>query len=139
VTEWVTHITTASDVGAKSAALFIKETEIIRQQMAKAPKLALVRTILLNSCPSQTRLFTDDARISKAMEAADKHRLFAPKSSFNRSLGFKSRGAGKVTSAYAPARKTTPYQKTKAAKSPVKKSGNLKARPLHRKRGGLVG
>jgi hypothetical protein len=119
VTEWVDHIKTASDVGAKlSAALFNKETEIIRQQMAKAPKLAPVRTILLNSCPSQMRLFTDDARISKAMEAADKHRPFAPKSSFNRSQGFKSRGTGKVTSAYAPACKQLLTKRPKLPRLP---------------------
>jgi hypothetical protein len=52
VADWVDHIKTASDVGAKlSAALFNKETENIRQQMARAPKLAPVHTILLNSCP----------------------------------------------------------------------------------------
>jgi hypothetical protein len=80
VTDWVDHIKTASDVGAKlSTALFNKEMENIRQQMAKAPELAPVRTILLNSCPSLTHLFTDNARITKAIEAADKHRPFAPK------------------------------------------------------------
>jgi hypothetical protein len=53
VTDWVDHIKTASDVGAKlSAALFNKETENICQKMAKAPKLAPVCTILLNSCLS---------------------------------------------------------------------------------------
>jgi hypothetical protein len=59
VADLVDHVKTRSDMGAKlSAALFNKETEIIRQQMAKAPELAPARTILLNSCPSQTRLFT---------------------------------------------------------------------------------
>jgi hypothetical protein len=124
-------------MGAKlSAALFNKETENIRQQMANSAELALARTILLNSGPSQMRLFTDDTRITKAMEAADKHRPYAPKPTFNRSRGFKPWGAGKVTSAYAPARKTTPYRKPKVTKSPDKKSENPKGRPLHRKRGG---
>jgi hypothetical protein len=136
VTDWVTHIKITSDVGAKlSAALFNKEKENIHQKMAKSAELAPARTILLNSGPSQTHLFTDDARIPKAMEAADKHRPYAPKPTFNRSRGFKPRGAGKVTSVYAPACKTTPYWKPKAAKSPVKKSENPKGRPLHRKRG----
>jgi hypothetical protein len=137
VADWGDHIKTASDVGAKlSAALFNKETENIRQQMARAPKLAPACTILLNSCPSQTRLFTDDARITKAMEAADKHRPFGPKSSYRSGRDLNSRGAGMVTSKYAPAHKTTPYRKHKAAKSPIKKSGNPKGRPHHKRRGG---
>jgi hypothetical protein len=71
-------------VGAKlSAALFNKETDVIRQQMAKAPKLAPARTILLHGSPTLTRLFSDDARVTKAMEAADKHRPYALKSSYN--------------------------------------------------------
>jgi hypothetical protein len=134
VADWVNHIKTASDVGSKlSAALFNKETEIIRKQMARAPKLAPARTILLNSCPSHTRLFTDDVRITKAMEVADKHRPFAPKSSYR--SGFNSRGAGKVMLKYAPVRKPTPYRKHKAAKSSIKKSENPKGRPHHKRRG----
>jgi hypothetical protein len=55
VADWVDHVKTRSGVGAKlSTALFNKETDIIRQQMAKAPKLAHAHTILLNRCPSQT-------------------------------------------------------------------------------------
>jgi hypothetical protein len=108
VANWVDHVKTRSDVGTKlPTALFNKETEIIRQQMARAPKQAPARTILLNSCPSQMRLFTDDARITKAMEAADKHRPFAPKSSYSTGRGYKPRGAGAVTSTYAHAHKTT--------------------------------
>jgi hypothetical protein len=128
-------------MGAKlSTALFNKETETIRQQLAKSAELAPALTILLNSGPSQTRLFSDDKRIAKAVEATDKHLPYAPKPTFNRSCGFKPRGASKVTWAYAAARKTTPYQKPKAAKSPVpKKSGNPKGRPLHRKRGSHSG
>jgi hypothetical protein len=126
-------------MGAKLfAALFTKETDFICQQMAKAPELAPARTILLNSCPSQTRLFTDDARITKAMEAADKHRPCAPKSSYNSGRRYKPRGAGAVMSTYArQARKPTQHRKPKAAKSPAKKSGNHKDRPHHyKKRGG---
>jgi hypothetical protein len=53
VADWVDDVKTRSDVGAKlSAALFNKETDVICQQMAKAPKLAPTRTILLNSCPT---------------------------------------------------------------------------------------
>jgi hypothetical protein len=73
VTDWVAHIKVASDVGAKlSAALFNKETENIRQQLAKYAEVAPARTILLNSGPSQMHLFSDNKRIAKAMEAADK-------------------------------------------------------------------
>jgi hypothetical protein len=109
VTAWNNHIKIASDMGAKLfAGIFNKETETIRQQLAKSAELAPARTILLHSAPSQTLLFTDDKRITKAMEAADKQWLYASKPTFNRSCGFKPRGAGKVTSAYAPVRKTTP-------------------------------
>jgi hypothetical protein len=141
VTAWNAHIKIASEVGAKpSAGLSNKETETICQQLAKSVELAPARTILLNSGPSQTLLFSDDKRIPKAMEAADKQWPYSPKPTFSRSFSFKPRGAGKVTSAYAPARKMTPYQKPKAAKSPVaKKSENPKGRPFPRKRGGRPG
>jgi hypothetical protein len=126
VTNWVTHIKIASDVGANlSSALFNKETENIRQQMAKSVELAPARTILLNSGTSQTCLFSDDKRI---MEAADKQRTYALKPTFNRSRGYEPSGAGMVTSANEPVRKTTPYKKPKAAKSPVKKFRNPKGR-----------
>jgi hypothetical protein len=102
VVNWVYHVKTRSDVGAKlSAALFNKETYVIRQQMAKAPELALACTILLNGCPTQSRLFSDDAMVTKAMEAADNHRPYAPKSSYNSGRGYKPRGAGAVMSTYA--------------------------------------
>jgi hypothetical protein len=138
VANWVDQVKTRSDVEAKlSAALFNKETEIICQQMTRAPELAPARTILLNSCPSQTRLFTDDARITKAMEAADKHWPLAPKFFYSSGRGYKPWGAGTVTSTYAPAHKTTQSRKPKAAKSPAKKSGNPKGPPHHQKnRGG---
>jgi hypothetical protein len=140
-TAWNTHIQIALDVGAKlSTCIFNKEMETIRQQLAKSTELAPTPTILLNSGLSQMRLFSDDKRIAKAMEAAYKQQSYAPKPTFNRSCGFKPRGADKVTSAYAPARKTTPYQKPNAAKSPVaKKLGNPKSRPFSRKRGGRSG
>jgi hypothetical protein len=61
----------ASDVGAKLyTGIFNKETEAIRQQLARSAKLAPARTILLNSSPSQTLLLKDDKKIAKAMEAA---------------------------------------------------------------------
>jgi hypothetical protein len=133
VGNWLNHVKTRSDVGAKlSAALFIKETDVIRQQMAKAPELAPSRTILLNSCPTQMRLFSEDARVTKAMEAADKHRPYAPKFSYNSGRGYKPWEAGAVMSTHAHhARKPTQHQKRKAAKSPAKKSGNSKGRPHH--------
>jgi hypothetical protein len=56
--EWLDHVKIRSDVGAKlSAALFNKETDVIRQQMAKAPELAPARTILVHSSPTPTHLF----------------------------------------------------------------------------------
>jgi hypothetical protein len=98
VTDWSAHIKIASDVGAKlSADLFNKETETICQQLAKSAELAPACTILLNSGLSQTRLFSDDKRIAKAMGVADKQRPYTPKPIFNRSRSFKPRGAGKVT------------------------------------------
>jgi hypothetical protein len=141
VTSWNTHIKIALDVGEKlSAGIFNKETKAIRQQLARSAELAPACTILLNSSLSQTLLFSDDKKIAKAMEPADRQQSYAPKPTFNRSSGFKFRGVGKVTSTYAHARKTTPYQKPKAFKSPVaKKSGNPKGHPLHRKRGGRSG
>jgi hypothetical protein len=82
--KWLDHIKIRSDVGAKlSVAFFNKETDVMRQQMAKAPELAPARTILLHSSPTQTHLFSDNARVTKAMEATDKHRTYAPKSSYN--------------------------------------------------------
>jgi hypothetical protein len=134
VTSWNSHIKIASDVGTKLAAgIFNKETEVIRQQLAKSAELAPVRTILLNSSPSQTLFFSDDKKIAKAMEATDRHRPYIPKPTFNRSSGSKSKGGGKVTSTYAHARKTTLYQKPKSIKSPeAKNSGN-------KKRGGRSG
>jgi hypothetical protein len=96
------HVKIRSDVGAKlSVALFNKETDVIRQQMAKAPELALSRSILLHSSPTPRGLFSDDARVTKAMEAADKHRPYAPKSSYNSGRGYKPWGAGAVTLTYA--------------------------------------
>jgi hypothetical protein len=141
VASWNSHIKIASDVGAKlPAGIFNKETEAIRQQLAKSAELAPVRTILLNSSPSQMLLFSDDKKIAKPMEAADRHRPYAPKPTFNRSSGSKSRGGGKVTLTYAHVCKTTPYQKPKSIKSPeAKKSGNPKGRPLHKKRGSRSG
>jgi hypothetical protein len=137
VADWVDHVKTRCDVGAKlCAALFNKETEITRQQMARAPELAPAHTILLNNCPSQTSLFTEDARIIKAMEAADKHRPFAPKSSYSSDRGYKPRGAGAVTSTYVHARKMTQHRKPKAAKSLGKKLRNPKGHPHHYKKRG---
>jgi hypothetical protein len=138
VLAWNSHIKIASDVGAKLAAgIFNKETEAIRQQLAKSVELRPISNILLNSSPSQMLLFSDDKKIAKGMEAAERHRPFPPKSTFPRSNSSKSRGGGKVTSTYAHARKSTPYQKPKSIQSPeAKKSGNPKGRPFHAKRGG---
>jgi hypothetical protein len=95
----------ALDVGAKLAAgIFKKETEAIRQLMAKSFDLSPI-DILLNSPPTEM-LFSDDKKIAKAMEAADRHRPYP-----SRSSGPKSRGGGKVTSTSSYARRPTPYQK----------------------------
>jgi vacuolar-type H+-ATPase subunit E/Vma4 len=100
--KWLDHIKIRPDVGAKlSAALFKKETDVIRQQMVNASQLAPARSILLHSTPTLTRLFSDDARVTKVMEAADKHQPYAPKSSYNSGRGYKPRGAGAVTLTYA--------------------------------------
>jgi hypothetical protein len=88
---------------------FNKETKAICQQLAKSAKLEPVRNILLNSFPSQTLLFSDDMKIAKAMEAADRHRPYPPKPTFNRSSVSKFRGGVKVT--------WTPYQKPKSIQS----------------------
>jgi hypothetical protein len=56
--KWLDHVKIRSDMGAKlSAALFNKETDVIRQQMAKAPEPAPARIILLHSSPTLTHLF----------------------------------------------------------------------------------
>jgi hypothetical protein len=66
-------------MGAKlSAALLSKETDFI-------PQLTPACSILLHSSPTLTCLFSDDARVIRAMEAADKHRPYGPKSSYNSS------------------------------------------------------
>jgi hypothetical protein len=123
-------------VGAKLAAgIFNKESEAIRQLMAKSFDLSSIN-ILLNSPPSETLLFSDDNKISKAIETAERHWPYPPKSTFPRSSGPKSRGGGKVTSTSAHARRPTPYQNPKSVQSPeAKKSGNGKGHPFHPKRG----
>jgi hypothetical protein len=104
---WNSQIKNASDVGAKLAAgIFNKETEAIRQLMAKSFDLL---TILLNSLPSETLLFSDNKKIAKATEAEERHQPYPPKSTFPRSSGPKSREGGKVTSTSTHARRLTPY------------------------------
>jgi hypothetical protein len=111
-----------------AAGIFNKEMEAIRQLMAKSSDLLPINSILLTCTPSQTLLFSDsDKNIAKAMEAADRHRLYPPKSTFSRSSGHKARRGGKVT--------------LKPDQSPEpKKSGNDKGCPFrHQKRGGRQG
>jgi hypothetical protein len=138
--EWLHHVQVHSDVGAKLlAALFSKETQFICQELAKAPRLALAKSILLRSSPTTTHLFSDNARVIKAIDAADKHRPFVPKSSYNCSRSIKPWGAGTVTMTSAhQGQKPYQRQKAKAAKYPSKKAGNPKGCPLQRqvKRGG---
>jgi hypothetical protein len=74
VDKWLAHVQVRSDVGAKlSAALFNKETDFIRQELAKTSQLTPARSILLHSSPTLMRLFSDEARVIKAVEAAEKH------------------------------------------------------------------
>jgi hypothetical protein len=121
VDKWHHHVQVRSDVGAKLlAALFNKETH----------QLSPARSILLHSCPNLMHLFSDNTRVIKAMEAADKHRPFALKSSYIRSKSSKPRGAGAVTTTSThQGHKPFQRQKSKAAKSPNKKAGNFKGRP----------
>jgi hypothetical protein len=79
--EWLHHhIQIRSDVGAKlAAALFCKGTQFIRQEVAKAPRLVPAKSILLRSAPTATHLFSDNEKVRKAMEAAEKHRPYTPK------------------------------------------------------------
>jgi hypothetical protein len=90
VAAWKSQIKNASDEGAKMAAgIFNKETESIRQLMAKSSDLSPINSILL-PFPPQTLLFSDsDKKIAKAMEAADRHWPYPPKSTFTRSSGHK--------------------------------------------------
>jgi hypothetical protein len=89
VAAWKSQIKNASDVGAKMAAsIFNKKTEAIRQLMAKSYNFLPINSILLNCPPTQKLLFSNsDKKIVKAMEAADRHRPFSPKSTFSRSSG----------------------------------------------------
>jgi hypothetical protein len=142
VAAWKSQIKNASDMGAKMAAgIFNKETEAIRQLTAKSYDLSPINNILLNSPPTESLLFSDNKKIAKAMEAADRHRLYPPKSTFPRSSGPKSRGGGKVTLTSSHASTSTPYQKPKSVHSPEpKKSGNEKGRSFcHQKRSGRQG
>jgi hypothetical protein len=90
---WLHHI--RSDVGAKLAvALFSRETQFIRQEVAKAPRLAPVKSILLRSAPTATHLFSDNNKVRKAMESADKHRPSVPKPPYHGSNSNKPWGLG---------------------------------------------
>jgi hypothetical protein len=61
VAAWKSQIKNASDVAVKLAAgIFNKETEAIRQLMAKSYDLSPINNILLNSPPTEMLLFSDD-------------------------------------------------------------------------------
>jgi hypothetical protein len=93
--EWLHHIQIRSDVGAQLAAsLFSRETQFIRQEVAKAPRLAPAKSILLRSAPTVTHLFSDNDKVRKAMEAADKHRPSVSKPPYHGSGSNKSWGTG---------------------------------------------
>jgi hypothetical protein len=78
--EWLGHIQIRSNMGVKlAAALFRKETQFMKQEVAKAPRLVPAKSTLLRSAPTATHLFSDNEKVRKAMEAAEKHRPFTPR------------------------------------------------------------
>jgi hypothetical protein len=94
-------------MGAKlAAALFQKETQFMKNEVAKAPRLAPAKSILLRSAPTATHLFSDNKKVRKAMEAAEKHRHFSsrpyvPKTPYFSSGSGKSWGTGAAKTASA--------------------------------------
>jgi hypothetical protein len=141
--EWLSHIQIRSDVGVKlAAALFRKETQFMRQEVAKAPRLAPVKFILLRSAPTATHLFSDNEKVRKAMEAAEKHRSYTPrpyipKTSFYSSGSSKSWGMGTAKMASAHQGQKTQHRQDKKKGAKYQKSGNPKGRLLPcQKRGG---
>jgi hypothetical protein len=141
--EWLGHIQIRSDMRVKlAAALFRKETQFMRQEVAKAPRLALAKSILLRNMPTATHLFSDNKKVRKAMEAAEKHRPYTPrpyvpKTPYYGSGSSKSWGTGaeKTASAHQGQKTQQHQEKKKGAK--YQKSGNPKGRPFPRqKRGG---
>jgi hypothetical protein len=141
--EWLHHIQIRSDVGAKlAAALFRKETQFIRQEVAKAPRLAPAKSILLCSAPTVTHLFSDNEKVRKSMEAAEKHCPYTPKPFVSKTPYYgsgssKSWGssAAKTASAHQ-GQKTQQRQETKKG-AKYQKAGNPKGHPLPRQmRGG---
>jgi hypothetical protein len=107
--EWLGHVQIRSDMGAKlAAALFQKETQFMRNEVAKAPCLAPAKSIPLCSAPTVTHLFSDNE---------------------------KDNGSGKSWGTDAAKMASAHQQKKKGAK--YQKAGNPKGRPLPRqKRGG---
>jgi hypothetical protein len=78
--EWLGHIQIRSDMGVKlAAALFRKETQFMKQEVVKAPRLAPAKSILLYSAPMATHLFSDNEKVRKAMESAEKHCPYIPR------------------------------------------------------------
>jgi hypothetical protein len=105
-----------ADVGAKlAAALFRRETQFIRQEVAKAPRLAPAKSILLRSVPTATHLFLVN-KVCKAMEAADKHRASVPKPPYHSSSSCKSWGTGAVKTSAHQGQKPQQRQEKKGAK-----------------------
>jgi hypothetical protein len=142
--EWLHHIQILSDIGAKlAAAFFQKETQFIRQEVAKAPCLAPAKSILLRSAPMATHLFSENEKIRKAMEAAEKHRPYTPKPFvpktpyYGSGSNSKSRGTGAAKTASAHQGQKTQQRQEKKKGAKYQKVGNPKGRPLpHKKRGG---
>jgi hypothetical protein len=139
--EWLGHIQIRSDMGVKlAAALFRKETQFMRQEVAKAPRLA--KSILLRSAPTATHLFSDNEKVCKAMEAAEKHRPYTPrpyvpKTPYYSSGSSKSWGTGAAKTASAHQGQKTQQRQYKNKGAKYQKSGNPKVRLLPRqKRGG---
>jgi hypothetical protein len=105
--------------------MFNKETETIRQLVAKSTDASPISNILLACPPSAMLLFKDiDKKIKKAMV----------KSTYSKSGGSKPWGAGKArsrTSSYG--KKESPYRKPQAAKSSeLQSAGKAKGRSFQK-------
>jgi hypothetical protein len=130
--EWLGHIQIRSDMGVKlAAALFQKETQFIRQEVAKS--------ILLHSAPTATHLFRDNEKVHKAMEAVEKHRPYTPRPYVPKTPYFSSgssksweMGAARTASAHQGQKTQQRQEKKKGAK--YQKAGNPNGYPLPRQK-----
>jgi hypothetical protein len=114
----------------------------MRQEVAKAPRLAPAKSIPLRSAPTATHLFSDNKKVRKAMQAAEKHcpfttRPYVPKTPYFGSGSSKSWGTGAARTASAHQGQNPQQRQEKKRGAKYQKAGNPKGRPLTRqKRGG---